>query len=200
MYRGYNPRSPPPLRAIADWATDRNWGRALMKCQMVVRSLLSRLGPPGYSRGILSSLLGRHRARNPSNSQRWTMGPLVALCVLMRGVASAAPPPNMMPDSKMHAWFESLEQPGTQQRCCSISDCRFTSYEERDGHYEVNVDGWKYAVPDENVLHMTTNPTGRAVVCYAYTSFGASIPNGEVRTAPQDAIEILCFLPLQQIS
>jgi hypothetical protein len=171
-----------------------------MKCQMAIRLLLSRLGHPVYSRGILSSLLGRHIADNQNNSRRWTTVPLAGICVLLPTVASAVPPPNMTPDSKMHAWFESLEQPGTQQRCCSISDCRFTSYEERDGHYEISVDGWTYAVPDENVLHMTTNPTGRAVVCYAYTSFGPSIPDGEVRTAPQDAIEILCFLPPQQIS
>jgi hypothetical protein len=170
-----------------------------MKCQMVVRLLLSRLGPPVYNRRFLSSLLERHTAHK-NNSPRWTMGTLVALCVLLPTVASAVPPSNMTPDPTMHEWFESLRQPGTQQPCCSISDCRFTSYEERDGHYEINVDGWKYTVPDENVLHMTTNPTGRAVVCYAYTSFGPSIPDGEVRTAPQDAIEILCFLPLQQIS
>jgi hypothetical protein len=153
-----------------------------------------------YSRRILSSLLARYTVHSPNKPQRWAIGPLVAVWVLLPTVASAVPPPDMTLDPTMHEWFESLRQPGTNLPCCSISDCRFTSYQERDGHYEISVDGWKYAVPDENVLHMTASPIGRAVVCYAYTSFGPSIPDGEVRTVPQDSIEILCFLPPQSIS
>lgn len=121
-------------------------------------------------------------------------------CLFQSAIAGAAPPANVTPDPGLHAWFESLKKPGTGQPCCSISDCRFTSYDTRNGHYEITIDGWPYLVPDEAVLHTTNNPLGRAVVCYNYTSFGPPVPRGEVRTTPQDTIEILCFLPTNPLS
>lgn len=116
-------------------------------------------------------------------------------CLLQASVATAAPLLNVSPNPELHAWFESLKQPGSNRPCCSISDCRFTAYEENGGHFEVIVDGWKYIVPDAVVVQADDNPTGRAVVCYSYISFGPSVAGDEVRTEPQDAIEILCFLP-----
>jgi len=54
---------------------------------------------------------------------------------------------------------------------------------------------WPYAVPDQAVLRMIRNPTTQAVVCYGYASFGLPASPGEVRSAPQDPIEIFCFIP-----
>jgi hypothetical protein len=121
----------------------------------------------------------------------------VAGCSLLTSVSLArmVPSSDVTYDPALHNWFESLRQPGTQLSCCSISDCHFTSYNQRDGHFEVTVDDWPYVVPDENVLLSTVNPTGKAVICYNYISFGPPTLRGEVRTAPQDMIEIRCFLP-----
>jgi hypothetical protein len=130
----------------------------------------------------------------------------VAICVLAVAwifetvTTAAAPPPNTAPNPALHAWFESLKQPGTQQPCCSISDCRFMDYKERNGHFEVTIEGWPYAVPDQAVLRMIGNPTAQAVVCYGYASFGLPASPGEVRSAPQDPIEIFCFIPEKSTS
>ena len=113
--------------------------------------------------------------------------------------AVAAPPPNAAIDPAMHEWFKSLTQPGTQKPCCSISDCRFTEYKEQNGRFEVVIDGWPYIVPDKVILRKANSPKG-AVVCYGYTSFGPSVPQGVIRTSPQDTIEILCFVPEGSIS
>lgn len=115
-------------------------------------------------------------------------------------VAVAAPPTDVPPDRPLEAWFKSLKQPGSQRLCCSISDCRFTAYQIRDGHYEVTIDGWKYVVPNESILRRMNNPTDKAVVCYSYASFGLPAPQGEVRKMPQDTIEILCFVPPKPLS
>jgi len=120
---------------------------------------------------------------------------LLSLLRITPGLAD--PPPGY--DPKLHAWFESLKQPTTQQSCCAISDCRFVDYRVVDGHFEVQIDGWAYSIPQDIVLR-THNPTGRAVVCFDYTSFGPSAPTGAIRTAPQDTIEIRCFLPAGPIS
>jgi hypothetical protein len=37
-------------------------------------------------------------------------------------------------------------------------------------------------------------------VCYGHASFGLPTPAGEVRTAPQDPIDILCFVPEKSVS
>jgi hypothetical protein len=116
------------------------------------------------------------------------------------GVAAAAPPANTNPDPALHEWFQSLAQPGTQKPCCSISDCRFTDYKEHNGRFEIIIDGWPYTVPDNVILRTINNPVARAVVCYGYASFGPPVPQGEIRTSPQDVIEILCFIPEKSIS
>jgi hypothetical protein len=121
---------------------------------------------------------------------------LVAACVgLLTGPALAAPPADLKPDPVLEAWFQSLTQPGTGQLCCALSNCRFVDYGVRDGHYEVSLDGWRYAVPEGAVLHGMANPTARAVACYVYTSFGMPLPTGVRRVLPQDTIEVLCFVP-----
>jgi hypothetical protein len=115
-------------------------------------------------------------------------------------VAAAAPPVNVTPDPALHEWFTSLAQPGTQKPCCSISDCRFTEYKERNGQFEIIIEGWPYIVPNHVILRAINNPTARAVVCYGYASFGPPVPQGAIRTSPQDTIEILCFIPEKSIS
>jgi hypothetical protein len=122
-------------------------------------------------------------------------GLIAAAIVLQTVVAIANPPENVAIDPAMSRWFNSLRQPGTQHPCCSISDCRCTGYEIHGGHFEITIDGWPYAVPDAAVLHRVENPTGEAVVCYSYSSFGLPAEPGKSRAAPQDTVEILCFIP-----
>lgn len=116
------------------------------------------------------------------------------------GLAAADPPGDVTPNRTLEAWFKSLKQPGSQSPCCSISDCRFTAYQERNGHFEVTIEGWPYVVPEEAVMHSTENPTGRAVVCYTFASFGLPLAKGEIRTSPQDKALILCFIPEKSLS
>jgi hypothetical protein len=127
---------------------------------------------------------------------------IVAALALIISVAAAraAPPTGETPNPELHAWFESLRQPGSHELCCSISDCRFTAVEQRDHHYEVAIDGWHYIVQDLIVLSGTHNPTGRAIVCYKYIAFNPPLPTGVTRTGPQDEIEITCFVPPEMIS
>ena len=105
--------------------------------------------------------------------------------------------PQAQSDPVLHAWFELLRQPQTNDLCCSISNCHFTTYSVQDGHFNVTVDGWVYVIPENVILRSTTNPTGRAVICFDYAAFGASIPSGAVRTEAQDSIDIKCFLPTE---
>jgi hypothetical protein len=121
---------------------------------------------------------------------------LSALLVVV-GSAQAALAPGVVPDPVIQAWFGSLRQPTSRALCCSISDCHFTAYKERGGHFEVIVGGWPYTVPDTAIIRDNPSPTGQAVVCYDYVNFGPPLAPGERRTAPQDEIEILCFLPSQ---
>jgi hypothetical protein len=120
--------------------------------------------------------------------------------IFYAAVAAAAPPIDVPVDPALQAWFKSLKQPGSQQLCCSISDCRFIAYEVRDGHYEVRIEGWTYVVPNESILRKTDNPTNKAVVCYGYASFGLPALPGEQRKTPQDTLEILCFVPPKPLS
>jgi hypothetical protein len=115
-------------------------------------------------------------------------------------VANATPPPGVVVDPQVGAWFESLRQPGTRSPCCSVSDCHTTAYKEHDGHFEIIIDDWPYIVPDAAVIQTARNPTGQGVVCYGYESFGVPAPSGETRTAPQDKIGILCFVPVKATS
>ena len=78
--------------------------------------------------------------------------------------ARAAPPENV--DPSLAPWFQSLRQPGTGILCCSLADCRVTSYRTTPSGYEALVDNRWLAVPPGRVLEHTANPTGRAIVCY----------------------------------
>jgi hypothetical protein len=124
-----------------------------------------------------------------------TLRAIAVVCIVKTPAAVATPPANADPNSALSGWFKSLKQPGTQHPCCSVSDCRVTEYDIRNGHFEVKLDGWPYVVPDKAVLHRADNPTGEAVVCYSYSSFGPPMESGQIRTTPQDTIEVLCFIP-----
>ena len=65
----------------------------------------------------------------------------------------------------------------------------------RDGHYEVEIEGWRYVVPIETILDGAANPIGGAVVCYTHSAFGRPVPTGVLRRQAQDTVEILCFVP-----
>lgn len=78
-------------------------------------------------------------------------------------VSDAAPPENA--DPALHGWFESLKQPGSGVSCCSIADCRPVEYRLVADGYEAYIDTKWVRVPDDKVLHGTSNPIARAIVC-----------------------------------
>src|ERR1700735_98213 len=119
----------------------------------------------------------------------------MCLGLALASPALAAPPSGIVPTPELEAWFKELKQPITKRPCCTISDCRFVDYTFRDGHYEVEVEGWRYVVPSETILDGIASPVGRAVVCYTYRAFGLPTPAGVLRDRAQDTVEILCFVP-----
>ncbi|HLI12870.1 MAG TPA: hypothetical protein VKY65_14855 [Alphaproteobacteria bacterium] len=95
------------------------------------------------------------------------MAPVIALILLMAagmGMARAAPPPDA--DPAFTAWFDSLRQPGSGAKCCSIADCRETESRMVGGHYEALIGHHWAVVPEDKILQRTDNPTGRAVLCW----------------------------------
>jgi len=118
---------------------------------------------------------------------------LVALAVTSECIA--APPENASPDPELQKWFEALRQPKTGHLCCSVSDCRFVVYAIRDGHYEVEINGRRYVVPNGVIIQGIANPTDKAVACYDIGEFGLPLPPGHPTDQRQDIIEILCFVP-----
>jgi hypothetical protein len=117
----------------------------------------------------------------------WSRG-ILLMCVALlsvMGVAAARPPANYNP--ALHAWFESLREPGTGIGCCSEADCKVLAADElkqtKDG-YQVRVRNLWVAVPPDKVLEHQWNPTGGVVACY-----------GPGRGAEDQAkIVIFCFV------
>ena len=120
---------------------------------------------------------------------------LMCLALSLAAPVVAAPPSGITPSPELEAWFKGLKQPVTKGPCCTISDCRFVDYTFREGHYEVEIEGWRYVVPSETILDGIASPVGGAVVCYTFRAFGLPIPAGVLRDRAQDAVEILCFVP-----
>jgi hypothetical protein len=114
---------------------------------------------------------------------------------LTAGSSFAAPPQNVTLDPELQKWFDALRQPRTGHLCCSVGDCRFVVYEIRDGHYEVQINGRRYVVPNGVIIQGIANPTDKAVACYDIGEFGPPLPPGHPRDQQQDTIEILCFVP-----
>jgi hypothetical protein len=111
----------------------------------------------------------------------------VVFAFLLVSPAMARQPPGTTPDPGLHAWFESLRQPNSGLPCCSISDCHFVAYTVVDGHYEIEVDGDRYAIPGGIIVSNIANPTGRAIACYTFVPVLRD-------DGPKDIVDILCFV------
>lgn len=101
------------------------------------------------------------------------------------GSGHAQPPTHYNP--ALHAWFESLKEPGTGIGCCSESDCHILTPEElkqtKDG-YQVRVRNLWIRVPPDKILEHQWNPTGGVVACYG--------PGRDVQS--QASVVIFCFI------
>jgi hypothetical protein len=114
---------------------------------------------------------------------------------LIASVCTAAPPPNITPNSALAEWFKGLKQPGTSLVCCSISDCRKVIYRKAsDSGYEVLIERNWYAVPKRAILRQKGNPLGSAVACYTTVPGYTTLPGVSERDRV-DQIDILCFVP-----
>ena len=89
----------------------------------------------------------------------------VAVVLILGAISARAAPPDNV-DPSLAPWFQSLRQPGTGILCCSLADCRATSYRTTHDGYEALIDNKWLTVPPGRVLEHTANPTGRAIVCY----------------------------------
>jgi len=79
-------------------------------------------------------------------------------------------------DPALAPWFKSLRQPGTNQSCCDMADCRTVQYRKAGDHFQAfigdefprwaNVPHAWVDVPNANVLHRRDNPTGEGIACW----------------------------------
>ena len=79
-------------------------------------------------------------------------------------------------DPALAPWFKSLRQPGTNQSCCDMTDCRMVQYRKAGDHFQAfigddfprwsNVPHAWVDVPNANVLHRRDNPTGEGIACW----------------------------------
>jgi len=102
-----------------------------------------------------------------------------SFAVLGIAASIAAPPENA--DPALHGWFESLKQPGSGVSCCSIADCRPVEYRLVADGYEAFIDANWVRIPDDKVLHGTSNPVARGIACRSPISG-----------------TILCFIPASE--
>jgi hypothetical protein len=66
----------------------------------------------------------------------------------------------------IRSWFKSVRNPHGIP-CCDIADGHRTTWRaNRDGTYEVPIEGEWRAVPPEAIIYDAGNPTGEAVVWY----------------------------------
>ena len=77
----------------------------------------------------------------------------------------------------LHAWYETLKQPGTGISCCNNQDCRPTEARVKGEHVEVLVDGDWTKVPPEKILN-TASPDLGSHVCAP--NRGAAYPKGYI--------------------
>lgn len=83
--------------------------------------------------------------------------------------------------ANIRSWFKSVRSPNGIP-CCDISDGHRTTWRgDKDGGYEVPIEGEWHRVPPEAIVYNAGNPTGEAVVWY-------------VRQGAQ-AYYIRCFVP-----
>ena len=110
---------------------------------------------------------------------------VVALALVMSYVlvARAERPEGMAVDPTVSAWFQSLNVPAGPKQgwgCCNAADCRTVAYRtrgttfqafikkgtRRDGDAFSDGDDQWHDVPEEHVLHGSSNPVGEAVACW----------------------------------
>jgi hypothetical protein len=75
---------------------------------------------------------------------------------------------------QLHAWYETLRQPGTGYSCCNNKDCRPTTARTRGETIEVLVDGEWTVVPPSTILN-ENSPDLNTHVC---------APKGPWKTKP----------------
>ena len=64
----------------------------------------------------------------------------------------------------LHAWYETLKQPGSGMSCCNNQDCRPTSSRVVGENVQVEVDGEWTTVPPDKILNAQAPDLG-AHVC-----------------------------------
>lgn len=92
-------------------------------------------------------------------------------------------------DPKVQQWFKDQTIPGTNQRCCDISDGEYAEEDIRDGHYwtrSPKSQGKWLQVPDAAVIH-DPNRNGEPVVWYSYDS--------DADDGGYAALTIRCYAP-----
>jgi hypothetical protein len=93
---------------------------------------------------------------------------ITALLILAAAavVAFAAPPPGLVSDPEISAWFRSLQNPTNGAFCCDWTDGHVLGSSEWRGagdRYEIKIEGQWVAVPASALILGTRNPTGAAV-------------------------------------
>jgi hypothetical protein len=125
-------------------------------------------------------------------------------CVLMMAAAlpgAAAPPPDVVADPAIAAWFKNLKQPGTGLPCCSVADCRrVANVRHPDGDsYEAFFEGEWHRVPTDAIALNVPNIIGTSVVCYTWDFGYSTLPGVDPENAV-DRVKILCFFPAEPLS
>jgi hypothetical protein len=68
--------------------------------------------------------------------------------------------------ANIRSWFKGVRSPHGIP-CCDISDGHRTTWRgDKDGGYEVPIEGEWHHVPPEAIIYNAGNPTGEAVVWY----------------------------------
>jgi hypothetical protein len=111
------------------------------------------------------------RVRPPAG--RYTaLLPCLILALLGSAPGHTAPPENS--DGRYSEWFKSLKQPGTDNSCCDLSDCRSVKVRVGEQGYEALISKPDFpiefptwvAIPADKILQGKDNPLGQAVVCW----------------------------------
>lgn len=88
---------------------------------------------------------------------------ILAAALAIAAPAVAAPPEGA--DPSLGPWFQGLKRPDTNTSCCDVTDCRPVESRTEGDRYQALVDGKWIDIPNEKVIHPSSNPVGRAVLC-----------------------------------
>jgi len=105
---------------------------------------------------------------------RFLMLIMFMLASTIAAAVLAAPPTES--NGQFAEWFRGLKQPENGMGCCDISDCRMVEHRVARLGYEALITPGTHgqlgvkepmwvAIPHAKIV-LTTNPTGRAVVCW----------------------------------